>query len=89
MKKFNYLRAQLKNEALKSIARLELTNANYEAPINILKDRHGSNHLIVETHYTELTDIPPASNNATSLHAIYGAIEQHVTSLHSLGEDIN
>ena len=37
MKKFNYLRAQLKNEALKSIARLELTNANYEAPINILK----------------------------------------------------
>ena len=59
IEKFNYLRAQPKNEALKSIARLELTNANYEAAINLLKERHDNNQLIVDTHYTKLMEMPP------------------------------
>ena len=90
IEKFNYLRAQLENEALKSIAGLELTNDNYEAAINLLKESYGnSNQLIVDTHYTKLIEMPPASNKTTSLRAMYDAIEQHLRSLHSLGEDIN
>ena len=34
-------------------------------------------------------EMPPASNKATSLQAMYEAIEQHSRSLHSLGEDIS
>ena len=34
-------------------------------------------------------EMPPASNKTTSLRAMYDAIEQHLRSLHSLGEDIN
>ena len=84
------MRAQLENEALKSIAGLELTNDNYEAAINLLKERYGNNNqLIVDTHYTKLIEMPPASNKTTSLRAMYDAIEQHLRSLHSLGEDIN
>ena len=89
IEKFNYLRAQLENEALKSIAELELTNANYEATINLLKERYGNNQLIVDTHYTKLMEMPPASNKTTSLRAMYDAIEQHLRSLHLLGEDFN
>ena len=66
IEKFNYLRAQLENEALKSIAGLELTNANYEAAINLLKERYGNNQLIVVTHYTKIMEMPPASNKTTS-----------------------
>ena len=83
------MRTQLENEALKLIARLELTNANCKAAINLLKERYGNNQLIVDTHYTKLMEMPPASNKTTSLRAMYDAIEQHLRSLHSLGEDIN
>ena len=89
IEKFNYLRAQLENEDLQSIAGLELTNANYEAAINLLKERYGNDQLIVDTHYAKLMEMPPASNKTTSLRAIYDAIEQHLRSLQSLGEDIN
>ena len=41
IEKLSYLRAQLENESLKSIAGLELTNANYEAAMNLLKKRYG------------------------------------------------
>ena len=34
-------------------------------------------------------EMPPASNKATSLQAMYEAIEQHSRSLHSLAEDIS
>ena len=34
-------------------------------------------------------EISPASSKTTSLRAMYGAIEQHLRSFHSLGEDIN
>ena len=42
IEKFNYLKSLLENEASKSIAGLELTNANYEAAINLLKERYGN-----------------------------------------------
>ena len=34
-------------------------------------------------------EMPPASNKTTSLRAMYDALEQHLRSLHSLGEDIS
>ena len=36
--KFNYLKAQLEDEALKSTGGLELTNTNYNVAIDILKE---------------------------------------------------
>ena len=52
----NYLRAELENEALKSIARLELTNALYEAVIAILRERYDSTHYIRFGH-TQLLSV--------------------------------
>ena len=81
------MRAQPENEALKSIAGLELTGANYEVAINLFKERYGNNQLIVHTNYAKLMEMLPGSNK-TSLRVMYHAIEQHLRSLHSLGEDI-
>ena len=52
IEKFNYLRAQLENEALQLIEGLELTNTNYEAAANLLKERYGNNYqLQIKRHY--------------------------------------
>jgi len=87
--KFTYLRAELENEALKSIAGLELTNANYEAAISILTERYGNTQLILDTHYTQLMEMSPAINKTASLRTVFDRIEQHLRSLQSLGEDIS
>ena len=85
IEKFNYLRAQLENEALQSIEGLELTNTNYEVATILLKERYGNNQLIVDAHDTKLIVMPPASNKTTLLCAMYDAIEQHLWLRHSLG----
>ena len=87
--KFNYLRAELENEALKSIEGLELTNANYEVAINLLKERFGNEQLIIDSHYMQLMDMPAAINKVSSLRATYDNIEKHLRSLNALGEDTN
>ncbi len=40
IKKFNYLKAQLKDEALHSIMGFQLTNSNYEQAVTLLMDNH-------------------------------------------------
>ena len=64
-----------------------MTITNYETVINLLKERYGNNQLIVDTHYTKYIEMPPASYKTISLREMYDAIEQHLRSLHSLGED--
>ena len=73
------MRAELENEALTSIAGLELTNANYEAVVTILKERYGNTKLILDTHYTQLMEMPPAINKTASLRTISDKIEEHLT----------
>ena len=48
--KFNYLRAQVTDEAAKSIAGFPLTNDNYEHSIALLKERFGQMQKIVNAH---------------------------------------
>ena len=86
---FNYLRAELENGALKSLAGQEITNANHEAAVGILKECNGNTQLILDTHYTQLMEMSPAINKTASLHAMSDTIEQHLRSLQSLREDTN
>ena len=41
--KFNYLQIQLEDRVLKTIKRLELTNANYKTAITLLQEHCGKN----------------------------------------------
>ena len=72
--KFNYLRTQLEDRALKTIEGLDLTNANYETAITLLRKRYGKKPMVLDPHYTHLMDLAQASNSTSSLRATYNAV---------------
>ena len=87
--KFNYLRTQLEDRVLKIIEELELTNANYETAITLLQEHYGKKKMVLDAHYTHLMDLAQASNNTSSFRVTYDAVETHLRSLQSLGENIH
>ena len=87
--KFNYLRTQLEDRVLKIIEELELTNANYETAITLLQEHYGKKQMVLDAHYTHLMDLAQASNNTSSFRVTYDAVETHLRSLQSLGENIH
>ena len=55
VQKFNYLRAQVKDEAAKTIAGFPLTNENYEHSVILLKERFGHTYKIVKCTHAGIT----------------------------------
>ena len=84
--KFNYLRAQVTDEAAKSIAGFPLTNDNYEHSIALLKERFGQPQKIVNAHMQPLLFLPNPSNNMTSLRSFHDSVENHIRGLSALGQ---
>lgn len=68
IEKLNYLRAQLCDEALKSIAGFPLTDANYLESIKLLQKRFGQQHRVVSAHMQALLNIPHPTNTLFSLY---------------------
>jgi hypothetical protein len=60
--KMNYLKAQLTNSAKSSIAGLASTDANYAAAIQRLQDRFGRKQLVIDAHYSALSNLAQATN---------------------------
>ena len=87
--KFNYLKAKLEDEALLSIAGLELTSANYGVALNILKERFGDQQRVIDAHYGRLMNIPAAPNQIPLVRSIFDEIEMHLRTLTAVGQDIN
>ena len=88
--KFNYLGTQLEDRVLKTTERLVLTNANYETAITLLRELYGKTQMVLDAHHRHLMDLAQVSSNSTSsLRATYDAVEKHLRSLQSLGEDIH
>ncbi|XP_071135358.1 uncharacterized protein [Mytilus edulis] len=86
VQKFNYLKAQLQNEALRTIAGFALTNANYADAIILLKERFGQTHKITQAYMQALLEITPPRNNLVSLRHFYDQMETYVRGLESLGQ---
>ena len=85
MQKVNYLRAQVTDEAAKSIAGFPLTNSNYEHSIALLRERFGQTQRIVNAHMQALLTLPNPSNNMISLRSFHDTIENHIRGLSALG----
>ena len=84
--KFNYLNSLLEGTALRAIQGLTLTGANYDAAIEILRDRFGQPQQIITAHMDELLKIPASTGDRlSSLRFIYDKISVHVRALASLG----
>ena len=87
IEKFNYLKSLLEHSAAKTIEGLQLTNANYDEAIKILKDRFGNQQIIINSHMEALCNIPNVGSidNVKMLRQLYDKVETHVRSLTSLG----
>jgi hypothetical protein len=86
--KFNYLRSLVKGSAFQAIAGLALTGENYEAAVKILKERFGSEDMIIQGHYRALADIPPARTMGY-VRTMFTQYENHLWSLEALGENVD
>ena len=86
VQKFNYLRAQLQGDASRAIAGLLLTEDNYDDAIELLSERYGQSHKIVEAHIKALSEISSPLNTLSSLQLYYDTIQAHLRGLAALGK---
>ena len=86
IQKLNYLRAQLYDEASKSIAGFPLTDANYLESIKLLQERFGQQHRVVSAHMQALLNITNPTNTLSSLRIFYDTLEIHIRGLEALGK---
>ena len=87
--KFKYLKCQLVGRPIDALAGLDITNDNYDTAIDMLQERYGKLHIIIEAHYSKLANISPPTYNTISLRTFYDTTEKHLRALHSLGQDVN
>ena len=59
VQKFNYQKTTLEGEPSTVIANLEMTAANYNSALEILKNRYRYKHSIIEAHYRKLLTLDP------------------------------
>ena len=85
IQKFNYLRAQLLGDALRSIAGFPLTNANYQRSIQILREQFGQPHRIINAHMEAMLNLPNPTTQLVSLQHFYDTLETHIPGLEALG----
>ena len=85
MQKLSYLRGQLQGDAARIIASFQLTNANYEPSVDLLKERFGQQYKQVDAHLQALVDLRSPTATLTSLHEFNDSVEGHIRSLASLG----
>ncbi len=86
VQKFSYLKSQLQGVAARAVDGFPLTNANYKHSIDILADRFGQPHKIVNVHMQSLLELSPPSTSLPSLRQFYDSMESHVRGLESLGK---
>ena len=67
IQKFNYLKAQLQGDAARAIAGLPLTERNYQHSIELLENRFGQPHKLINAHMQALLDMPNPNTSLTSL----------------------
>jgi len=87
--KFMYLKSKLSGDALEAIAGYQLSNDNYKIVVDVLKKRFGNKQVVIDSYYHNLSHLPMATNQASSLHQCYDTIERNLRSLETIKEDVN
>ena len=89
IEKLHYLNSKLTGKAKDAVSRILLSNENYSVAVDLLKDRFGDTQSVINCHYTELINVPPAVNSSKGLRMLYDEAEKHLRSLEALKQDIN
>lgn len=87
VQKFTYLKAQLSGEAANSIEGLPLSESNYAQSIELLEERFGQPHKIINAHMQALLDLPNPSDSVVHLRRFYDNMENHIRGLEALGKN--
>ncbi|XP_013413205.1 uncharacterized protein LOC106175645 [Lingula anatina] len=87
IEKFQFLRAQLDGEAFSTIAGLQLTANNYENAKELLRERYGQTHKIINAFMRALWELPRPDEEIKSLRFFYDRIETFIRGLSSLGKE--
>ena len=83
-----YLKTQCEGPAYQAIAGLELSDANHQIAVDILKGRFGQRQTILNSHIDALLKLDPVkSGDVIELMKFYDAIEIHCRGLQPLGVD--
>ena len=89
--KFTYLTSLLEGPAMRAVAGLKLTLANYAEAIDTLKNRFGNKQQIISQHMETLLELETVTspNNIKALRCLYDQVEFQVRSLKSLKVPLN
>ncbi|XP_061168132.1 uncharacterized protein LOC133177057 [Saccostrea echinata] len=86
VQKFNYLKSLVEGEASNTIAGFALTHSNYNRAIELLHERFGQKHKIIQSYMQALLELPAPKNNLTSLRHFHDQVETYVRGLESYGQ---
>ena len=86
VQKFTYLRSLLHDTAARCIEGFPLTNNNYKAAVDLLKERFGQTHTIVSSHMQTLLDLPAPRHHVGELENFMDQVETNVRGLEALGQ---
>ena len=89
IEKLKYLNSKLTGEAKQAVSGILLSNENYRVAIDLLKERFGDKQTVINSHYSELINLTPASNNTKSMHSLYDLMVKNLRSLDALNQDTN
>ena len=81
----NYLTGLLKSEARRVIQGLPLSKSNYQRAVDLLKERFGQKHVLINAHMDALLKISSATNDVKKLGSLYDACEGYIHGLELLG----
>lgn len=87
--KLQYLNSKPTGEAKQPVAGIHVSNKNYKVANDLLKERFGNRQTVINSYYSEMKNLTPASNNTRSLRYLYHHTERNLRSLRSLKQDVN
>ena len=85
--KFSYLKGLLEGPAATAISGLNLTEANYEAALQILVNRFGDKQILLTSFMEAILDMMPVtdSKNVAELRNLFDQLESYLRNIQSLG----
>ncbi|VDI59822.1 Hypothetical predicted protein [Mytilus galloprovincialis] len=86
VQKFTYLQSLLDADAMNVINGLNLSSANYHKAVELLVNRFGKTHKIVNAYMKALLDLPAPSYTLDSIRNFSDKSEVYIRGLESLGQ---
>ena len=76
----------MRGDASRSISGFPLTNANYQRSIELLRERFGQRHQIIDAHMEAMLYLTNPTNQLASLRHFYDTLETPIRGLEALGK---